>query len=35
MLWVEAFVLKKMGYNKRNMEQNTTQSYTFPKLNEL
>jgi uncharacterized protein YozE (UPF0346 family) len=26
MLWVEVFVLKIIGYNKRNMEQNTTPS---------
>lgn len=38
MLWVEVFVLKIIGYNKRNMEQNTTPSVikvfnnsTFPK----
>jgi uncharacterized protein YozE (UPF0346 family) len=38
MLWAEVFVLKIMGYNKRNMEQNKTplivkmfNNNTFPK----
>lgn len=38
MLWAEMFVLKIMGYNKRNMEQNKTplviklfNNNTFPK----